>query len=214
MADMDPRTAAAFKQLAARTGTLQQTVDQLMALQKASTDSPKWIEQIPGRRVDFKAVIDLPVLANTTAKVEGIYTVTEDGQFVVSAIGAFFQKLEGLGAGIWGYASASDGRVADLALQAVLGLCYDGIFDQPHIISGDVTITDRGSDRRWENRDFSSALFSAQAGGVYVMPVSCLLPRNGVVEVGFTPSKAIPYKGKVQIILLGYKIVQGSTYAP
>jgi len=212
MADMDPRTAAAFKQLAARTGILQQTVDQLMALQKSATDSPKWIEQIPGRRVDFKAVIDLPVLANTTAKVEGIYTVTEDGQFVVSAIGAFFQKLEGDAAGVWGYASSADGRVSPAP--AVQAIGYAGLFDQPHIISGDVTITDRGSDRRWENRDFSSALFSAQAGGVYVMPVSCLLPRNGVVEVGFTPSRAIPYKGKVQIILLGYKIVQGSTYAP
>ena len=213
MADMDPRTAAALKQLAARTGILQQTVDQLMALQKAATDAPKWIEQIPGRRVDFKAVVDLPIEANSTAKSDGIYTVTEDGQFVVSAIAAFFQKTEGDAAGIWGYASAADGRIADPAIQA-LGYCYAGIFDQPHIISGDFTITDRGSDRRWDNRDFSSALFSSQAGGVYVMPVACLLPRNGVVEVGFTPSVAIPYKGKVQVILLGYKIVQGSTYAP
>jgi len=212
MTNMDPRTAAAFKQLAARTGTLQQTVDQLMALQKAATDAPKWIEQIPGRRVPFHGGIDLAIEANNTAKVEGNYTVTEDGQFVVAAIGAFFQKTSGDPAtkGIWGYASAADGRLAAPANP----LGYAGIFDQPHIISGDFTIVDRGSDRRWENRDISTALFSPQAGGVYVLPVSCLMPRNAVIEVGFTPSKAIPYTGKVQMVLLGYKIVQGSTYAP
>lgn len=210
MPDMDPRTAAAFKQLAARTGVLQQAVDQLMALQKAATDAPKWIEQIPGRRVPFVAAIDLLIGANNTAKVEDNYTVTEDGQFVVTGIGAYFQKTAGVGAGIWGYASAADGRLANPALPAG----YAGIFDQPHIISGDVSIVDRGSDRRWSNRDFSSALFSPQAGGVYILPVSCLMPRNAVLEVGFTPSVAIPHTGKVQIDLLGYKIVQGSTYAP
>jgi len=208
---MDPtKVNAALKQMFVQMQTQKQAIDQLMALQKASADAPKWVEQIPGRRVPFNAGIDLAIAASSSSKVEGTYSVTEDGPFVVTGIAMFYQKTSGAYANIWGYASAADARMPAAGMQ----FGYQGIFDQPHIISGDVTITDRGSDRKWESRDISSALYAPQAGGAYVLPIACLFARNSVIEVGFTPSVATTYSGKVQVILLGYKIVQGSTYQP
>lgn len=207
---MDQKTASALKSMFVQMKTQQQAIDQLMALQKASADSPKWIEQIPGRRVSFIAPINLTVEADSTSKVEGTYTVSEDGPFVVTGVAAFFKKTSGAYQNIWGYASAADARIAEVGQQHGYGY----LFDQPQVCSGDIGITDRGSDRKWESADVASALYSPQGGGAYILPIGVLFGRQSVIEVGFTPNPAIPYSGVVQIVLLGYKIVQGATYQP
>jgi hypothetical protein len=207
---MDDRTAAALKSLYTEFRTQKQAIDQLMALQKASADAPKWVEQIPGRRVPYLAAIDLTIAASSTSKVEGTHTVSEDGPFVCTGVALFYQKTSGNYCNIWGYASAADARIPPT--QAGQG--FQTIFDQPHIISGDVSITDRGSDRKWESKDIASALYSPQAGGAYILPISCMFSRNSVIEIGFTPGVSMPVAGKVQAIFLGYKIVQGSVYQP
>jgi len=206
----DRRVLAAFKQLSTKVATQEQYINQLMALQKAAVDAPKWVEQIPGRRVPFHAPINLSIEADSTSKVEGTYSVTEDGPFVVTGIACFFKKTSGAYANIWGHATASTARIAQAGQQHG----YQYLFDQPHIISGDFNITDRGSDRKWESADVSSALYSPEGGGAYVLPIACLFGRNSVIEVGFAPNPSIPYTGTVQMILLGYKIVQGATYQP
>lgn len=209
MAD-DPRLLAALKQIHSKQQVQQQVIDQLMALQKAAADAPKWIEQIPGRRLDFKAPINLNIAANSNSKVEGTYSVSEDGPFVVTGVAGYFKKTEGSYAHVWGPISTLDARIATTGQQHG----YQNLFDQPHLISGDISITDRGSDRKWESSDVSSALYSPQGGGAYVLPIACLFSRNSVIEVGFTPNPAVPYSGVVQMILLGYKIVQGATFQP
>lgn len=189
---------------------MEQVVNQLTELQKASVDSPKWIEQLPGRRVPFWAAIDLTIAADSTSAVSGNYNVTEDGPFVMTGVAAFFQRTTGAYAGHWGFANTADARIASVSQQHGFGFIYD----QPNIISGDFKIVDRGSDRNWQNKELASALLSPEAGGVYVFPVACLIDRSSVIEVTFTPGVSIPQAGKVQMILCGYKIVQGSSYQP
>lgn len=210
MANQIENLFKAMRALDSRTKQQQQFIDQMMALQKAATDSPKWIEQLPGRRVPFMAPVNLTIEADSTSQVSGTYSVTEDGPFVVTGVAIFFKKTSGAYANIWGHGAASCARIAPTGQQHGYGY----LFDQPHVISGDVAITDRGSDRKWESADVASALYSPEGGGAYVLPIACLFGRNTVIEVAYTPNPAIPYSGTVQVILLGYKIVQGATYQP
>jgi len=209
---MENRNAAAFKQMALRLKQHEAQLQQITALQKASADAPKWIEQIPGRRIPFWGIVDLTIAADSTSKVEGTYNVTEDGQFVVTGVGLFFRKTSGAYQGIWGYATAAGAKTSAGTTGQQHG--YGFLFDQPHVISGNLQIIDRGSDRNWQNREVASALFAPEAGGVFVLPVACLFDRNGVIEVGFTPGVSIPYTGAVQCVLCGYKIIQGQSYQP
>lgn len=209
---MDQRTASALKQLLTRVKQQEAQLNQLTALQKASADAPKWIEQIPGRRVSFWAVIEMTISADSTSQVDGTYQVTEDGPFVVTGVGLFFQKTSGAYANIWGYASAGGAKIAAGTTGQQHG--YEYLFDQPHVISGDFKLIDRGSDRNWQSKEVASALFSPEAGGIYALPVGVLFSQSSVVEAKFTPGNSIPYSGKVQCVLCGYKIVQGQTYQP
>lgn len=211
----DARARAAIANMAMRLKQHEAQLSQLTALQKAVADAPKWIEQIPGRRVPFNAVIDLRIERDSTSKVDGTYHVSEDGPFVVTAIALFYKRLEDTeeGAqlsGVWGYATATDARVRT-NYPTVVGYAE---MDIPHVTSGSLQIADRGSDRVWQNKELSSALFSPSAGGVYVLPIACLFERNSVIEASFSPSRAVSYLGLVQTILLGYKIVQGLSYQP
>jgi hypothetical protein len=211
MPTQDQRARAAAAHLDKRLRNMESVVNQLTELQKASVDSPKWIEQLPGRRVPFWAAIDLTIAADSTSSVSGNYNVTEDGPFVMTGIAAFFQRTSGAYQGHWGFANTADARINGAGGQQH-GFGY--IYDQPNIISGDFKVVDRGSDRNWQNRELASALLSPEAGGVYVFPVACLVDRSSVIEVTFTPGVSIPQSGKVQMILCGYKIVQGSSYQP
>lgn len=213
----DPGARAAISNLVTRLKHHEAQLTQLTALQKATADAPKWIEQIPGRRVPYKAVIDLPIDANSTSKVDGTFNVSQDGAFVLTGIGLFYKRMNPPApnpptpfAGIWGYATASAARIISVFPTA------SGFFglDQPHITSGALQIIDRGSDRQWQNKEVASALFSPEAGGIYVEPVACLFDRDSVIEASFTPGVAVDYPGLVECVLCGYKIVQGQSYQP
>jgi len=184
-------------------------LQQLTALQKATADAPKWIEQIPGRRVPFGGVIDMPIPANSTSMVSGLFNVAEDGPFVLTAVALFYKLTEGDFAGIWGYATAASSRI--ISTYPAVG--FVGM-DKPHVTSGGLQIVDRGSDRLWQSKELPTSLFSEEAGGVYVLPVACLFERSSAVEATFAPGVAVEYAGLVECILLGYKIVQGQSYQP
>lgn len=202
--------ASALKSMATMVKQHDAQIQQMTAIQKANADAPRWIEQIPGRRVPFWAIVDLTIAADSTSKIDGTYSVTEDGQFVVTGVGLFFKKTSGAYTGIYGYASAAGAKIGAVGQQHGYGY----IADSPWVISGSLKIVDRGSDRNWQNKEVASALFSPEAGGIYVLPVACLFGRNSTVEVSFTPGVAIPYSGSVQCVLCGYKIVQGQSFQP
>jgi len=189
---------------------LEKGIDEMKALIRAVNDAPKFIEEIPGRRVPYFATIDIIIAANSTAKAEGTYSVSTDGPFVCTGIAMFFQRTVAPYEGQWGPASTYDLKMAPASQQ----LGFNFLFDTPVVGSFDVEIAESGADRNWQNNPFASALFSQEEGGVYVLPASNLFARAGVVTVRVTPTLVQPVAGKVQIILLGYKVVQGDTYQP
>jgi len=187
---------------------MSKSMEEMRSLLEASGDSPKYIENIPGKRVPYMAGITITIAADSTARAEGTYTVSRDGPFVVTALQMSWQRTSGAYTGWWGPATTFDARIAAAGQNFGLG----GLFDQVFVHSFDVEIADKGSDRNWQNIAFASTLFSPQAGGIYGLPVSYLFDTNSVAEVKVTPTAAQTVSGKVLIELLGYKIVQGSSY--
>jgi len=189
---------------------LEKGLDEMKALLRAVSTAPKWVEEIPGTRVPYFATIDIVIAANSTSKVEGTYTVSTDGPFACVGIAMFFQRTTAPYSGLWSPATTFGAKIAPASQQ--LGFGY--LFDSPLMGSFDVEIAESGSDRNWQNNAFASALFAPSQGGVYVLPTANLFGRSSVATVRVTPTVAQAVAGKVQVILLGYKIVQGNTYAP
>lgn len=207
---------AVVRKLASGQHEQSRVIQEIVATLKAQSDTPKWIESIPGRRVPYFAAIDLNLPANSTSKQEGIHNVSTDGPFVVTAIAMFYRKTSGAYAGVWGYATAANSKIDATGGAGATGQQHGflNIFDQPHVTSGDWEITDRGSDRNWQNREISSALMNASAGGAYVLPTANIFGRNSTINATFTPNVAVPHTGQIQVLMLGYKIVQGDVYQP
>lgn len=189
---------------------MQKALDEQKSLLESAGDAPKYIENIPGKRVPYMAGISITIEASSTTRAEGTYTVSRDGPFVITSLQMSWRRTSGAYQGWWGPASTFDMRIAPASQQLGLG----GIFDQIVVHSFDVEVADKGSDRNWQNIAFASSLFSPQAGGIYGLPVSYLLDTNSVCEVKVTPNAAQTVSGVVLVELLGYKIVQGSTYQP
>lgn len=213
MATMEQQLAALYgqqRQDRATIAKLTSSVQEMRSLLEAAGDAPKYIENIPGKRVPYMAGISITIDENSTARAEGTYTVSRDGPFVCTAIQMSWQRTSGAYTGWWGPASTFDLRIAPASQQLGLG----GLFDQVIVNSFDVEISDKGSDRNWQNIPFASTLFSPQAGGIYGLPVSYLFDTNSVAEVKVHPNAPQEVSGKVLIELLGYKIVQGSSYQP
>lgn len=211
MGDIDLNTLiAALRAANSKIKTLEKGTEEIKALLQKQADAPRWIEDIPGRRVPFTGVIELTIAANSTSRVEGVLTLSTDGPFVCTGIAMFFQRTTGSYSGEWGPATTFDARIA--AANAQFG--FDTLYDQVNIGSFDVELSEAGSDRNWQNASFASALFSPQSGGVYVLPVANVFGRSSVVSAKVTPGVVQTVAGKVQILLLGYKIVQGDVYQP
>lgn len=194
----------------ARVEAAEKQLSEVMSLLRQQANMPKWVEEIPGKRSNYFAVIEITIAALSTAKAEGTYTVSTDGPFVITAIAMWYQRTTAPYNGNWRPATAVDARIAPASQH--LGFQY--IYDDPVLGTFDVEFAESGSDRNWQNSPFASALFSPSVGCCYVLPVAQLVGRAGVVTCRVTPGVAQPYAGKVQCLLLGYKIVQGDTYQP
>lgn len=213
MATLEQQLAALYGQQRQDRATMAKMaaqMNEMRSLLESSGDSPKYIENIPGKRVPYMAGISITIGANSTSRAEGTYTVSRDGPFVCTALQMSWQRTSGAYTGWWGPATTYDARIAPASQQLGLG----GLFDQVFVHSFDIEIADKGSDRNWQNIAFASTLFAPQAGGIYGLPISYLFDTNSVCEVKVTPTAAQEVSGKVLVELLGYKIVQGSTYQP
>lgn len=58
----------------------------------AQSDHIRYIESIPGRRIPFDLLVDIPVGANVTSEQQGTRTISQDGPFVAVARFATFQS--------------------------------------------------------------------------------------------------------------------------
>lgn len=187
---------------------LKQNISEVVALLAKNANAPRWIEDIPGKRVQFNGIVDIPIAAQSRSRVEGSYSVSTDGPFIIVGVGMFYQRIDGPLAGVWAPATMTENKIESA------GTGMLGIYDQPVVGSFDVEFAESGSDRNWQNNAFSSGLFAPAVGGVYVLPVAALIGRSALVMVRVTPTVVQPYDGKVQVLLLGYKIVQGDSYQP
>jgi hypothetical protein len=58
----------------------------------SQSDHIRYIESIPGRRIPFDMLVDIPIGANVTGEVQGTRTISQDGPFVAVARFATFQS--------------------------------------------------------------------------------------------------------------------------
>lgn len=202
--------SAAIRQLSQRQGQAEDVIKQLQGFMTGMSNVPKWIEDIPGKRSPYFAVIEISLAANSTARGEGVHNLSVDGPFVCTGVALFFKKTSGAYSGSWGPATAFGARIAPTGQQHG----FEYIFDQPNCSSFTVEIVDQGSDRNWQNKPVASALYSPQAGGAYILPSTHLFGRTATITLRVTPDVSMPYTSTVQGIFLGYKIIQGPVYQP
>jgi len=185
-------------------------IDELKATMRQSTDAPTLISQIPGKRVPYMAAIDITISASSTTRAEGTFPISQDGPFVCTGAAMFWRRTSGAYTGWWGPATTVGMKIAPATQQAG----FDTLFDNPIVHSFNVELTDTASDRQWQNQAFASALFNPENGYMFMWPVQYLFPTNTVAKVYITPTAAQSVAGVVEILLLGYKIVQGASYQP
>lgn len=189
---------------------LTQVVEELKSVVQVAADAPKWIEDIPGKRVPYIATIEINVDSGSLTRQEGQYPVTQDGPFVTTGMAMFWTRTSGAYQGYWMPATTFGLKMA----HAEMGLGFGGLFDNPCVATFDVEIADSGSDRNWQNIAFASALFNPESGGIYMWPTAYMFATNSVARVYVTPTVAPTTDGTVAVLLLGYKIVQGVAYQP
>lgn len=68
------------------------TLSRLEARASGDPEHVRYIEQIPGRRVPFDMLVQIPIGANITAEQQQVTTVSQDGPFVAVARFAIFQS--------------------------------------------------------------------------------------------------------------------------
>ena len=202
--------ASQLKKQASEIKSQGQILEELKTLMQTAADAPKWIEDIPGKRVPYVAQVDITVPAGSTARLEGTYPIPQDGAFVNTGVAMFWRRTSGAYTGMWMPATTYDLKMADSSQQ----LGYGGLFDNPCVASFNVELSDSGSDREWQNVAFASALFNPQSGGIYMWPAAYLFDTNSVARVRVTPTIAPLVAGVCAVLLLGYKIVQGVAYQP
>ena len=208
---------AALRKGQSRTEALEKQLSEMQAVMRQVNDAPKWVEEIPGHRSPYIATIDIQIPANSTSKAEGVHTVSTDGPFQVIGIGMYFMRTSFDTdppdySGIWMPATTVAAKTAADAGGRALG--FLGVLDSPILGSFDVEFAESGSGRNWQNNPFSSGLFNPYQGCTYILPVGNLIGRASVITARVTPTIPQEKKGKVQIQLLGYKVVQGDTYQP
>jgi hypothetical protein len=155
---------------------------------QVSEHSVRYIESIPGRRVPFDLLVDIPIAANETGTQQGTRTVSQDGPFVAVARMAVFQSAYqfslrdpetqetatflGRSFGRWRpISSVNDFNDAGGLLQPVTGIAFPGtgapIYASPSNHSGfrtmefDATIDflNQGSAYPRSNQEVSSAFW-------------------------------------------------------
>lgn len=206
---MDPnRMAAQLAALAKKSQKQDATIEQMMELLAGAADAPKYIQNINGRRVPFWAPVEITIAAGSTSKAEAQFTVSQDGPFVITGIGVWFRATEGPYP-IWGPGNTARAAISEVSQHHG----YGRLLNQPHCISCDIEMTDQGSGRVLQERAITSAAFNSSEGPL-PLSLEYLLEPNSVLKVSATPTLGTLYAGTIQVVLFGYKIVQGPAYQP
>lgn len=71
---------------------LSQAMSQLTAQSSGDPENVRYIEQIPGRRIPFDQMVDIPIGSGVTAEQQASTTISQDGPFVAVARYATFRS--------------------------------------------------------------------------------------------------------------------------
>lgn len=154
----------------------------------------KTIEDLPGKRVQYWLSLDLTITASTATVTKSV-EVGRDGPLVVTAIMAAWKPDSGA-TGLWRpVASTSIQSITDMAVA------------ETHILDFTFEITDRGSDRKWQNNPIPSAYLYGIADRPAYLSVSCVFEPTSTIEVAITPTVAPSEAGKLNFCFQGYKII-------
>lgn len=82
----------AFDQINGRFATLEKLLGNMNATRTGNGGPPniQYIENIPGRRIPFDYLVNIPIGANTTTVQQGTITISQEGPFVAVARSAIF----------------------------------------------------------------------------------------------------------------------------
>ncbi len=81
-----------WQEMNRRCNEMQSAINSMVALREGSSNNPEveYIEQIPGRRVPYDLLIDIPIGANETTEVQDSVQISQEGPFVAVARYASF----------------------------------------------------------------------------------------------------------------------------
>jgi len=175
---------------------------------------PRFIEDIPGKRVPYTYGVNLQPAAGaawTTALVSGVLTISSDGPFLATGLVAAWRPTTGTS--VVG-AIAMTGRWRPIS--STNAITQDGVgslIAMPDAVDFVWNYSEAGSDRARQNIDRSSVeLFSNQDRPCY-LPIADFFERNTAVTVNVTMLRNPTNTGVLYFGFCGYKLLQPIAFA-
>lgn len=213
-------TAGYIRKLAEQVGALQAEIgkrdgrladmEKKLAEVTSSAEHPFYVEQIPGKRVPYWAVIGITIPAQSTSRTSGIHTLSMDGPFVATDIFANFLPASGGGANAnavnrW-RGPSSDEPETELAANT-FSLDVPDFFWE---------LEDAGSNRARQNLPIPSAVFSHGRVNLGEFGVGDFFERSSVIRVWITPTRLMGSSGTygtLWVTLKGFKILVSQAFS-
>ncbi len=195
-------------EIAKRDGRLAE-VERKLAEVAGSRERPFYVEDIPGKRVPFWAVIQITIPAQSVSRTSGIHTLSMDGPFVATDIFAHFLPSTGGG----GQATAINrwrGPASDEPETELAANVYS--VDVPDFFW---ELEDAGSNRARQNLPIPSAVFSHGRVNLGEFGVGDFFERQSVIRVWITPTRLMGGTGTygvLYITLKGYKVLVSQAF--
>lgn len=193
----------------------QQTLARLEAKGSGDPNHIRYIEQIPGRRIPFDMMVQIPIGANVTAQQQASTTISQDGPFVAVARYATFQSAytfsvnDGNG-NVSTFQGRSYGRLRPIhsawdlndgqaGYQPIVGQAFPGtgnaIYASPSNHSsyrtmefdGTIEFNNQGSGFRRQNIPLPSSFYTTSINEPFSLGALDFFERGEVVEWKVTP---------------------------
>lgn len=193
----------------------QQVLARLEAKGSGDPDHIRYIEQIPGRRIPFDLMVQIPIGSNVTAEQQASTTISQDGPFVAVARYATFQSAytfsvnDGSG-NVSTFQGRSYGRLRPIhsawdindgqaGYQPVVGAAFpgsgQGIYASPSNHSsfrtmqfdGNIEFQNQGSGFRRQNIPLPSSFYTTSINEPFPLGALDFFERGEVVQWKVTP---------------------------
>lgn len=198
---------------------LSQTMSQLQAQGSGDPDHVRYIEQIPGRRIPFDLMVNIPIGSGITAEQQASTTISQDGPFVAVARYATFQSAmqfsvtDVQSGNVTSFQGRSFGRFRPIhsawdlndgntQYQPVVGQAFpgtgDAIYASPSNHSsfrtmefdGNIRFQNQGSAFQRQNISLPSVFYTSQINAPFNLGALDFFERGEVLEWKVTPLHA------------------------